>query len=93
MSQMYTCQLMSSPLSPDERPQLFLCTEPQSVAPVRSPFFVLIQVRHRTGAFIAPPVVKSTEVKQAGEQISGRAGLHIERASEKKPKKHIDQHL
>lgn len=38
MSQMNTCQVMSSPVSIDDWPQLFWCTEAQAAAPVWGSF-------------------------------------------------------
>lgn len=76
MSQMNTCQVMSSPASSDDQPQLFGCTEAHSAAPVWVCFSShncsTEQGRYLQG-FHNSLVMKPTEFKQ------GRAG-HLQRS-------------
>lgn len=76
MSQMNTCQVMSSPLSADGRPQLLKCTETHCAAPVWSCSCShnssTEQARYLQG-FYYSLVMKPTEVKRDRQDISNRA--------------------
>lgn len=85
MSQMNTCQVMSSPVSADDRPQLFRCSEAHSAAPVWRRFSShncsTEQARYSRG-FHNSLVMKSTEVKRGRRYISNRARFHTASVAE-----------
>lgn len=75
MSQMNTCQVMSSPVSTDDQPQLFWCTEACFVAPVGGRFSSQNRT-HCSRVFYDSLAMKPTEVNWRRHYISNRAWFH-----------------
>lgn len=75
MSQMNTCQVMSSPVSTDDQPQLFQCTEAQSATPVWRHFKshnCSTEKACCSQGFHESLAMKSAEVKRGRQYISNR---------------------
>jgi len=79
MSQMNTCQVMSSPVSADHWPQLFRCNEAHCAAPVwrrlSSHKCSGEQALYSQGVYNSL-VMKPAEVKRGRQDISSRACFH-----------------